>query len=519
MRPRRGDRAYCAALALVATAGFASASDARALTDAELRGRALYVEGRGAHGRDVVALLGEARTEVPARSLPCANCHGFDGRGKPEGGVIPSDVTWEALTKPYGARLPSGRERGPYDERALRRAVTQGLDPAGNKLSVVMPLYQLAQDEAADLDAYLKRLATLRDPGVDDARVRIAIAVRGVEDEARAALLAAVFADVNAEGGVHGRKLELLTLRISAEKPFATALAESDAFALASTTVDPLDAELQRAIEATGTPVVGAAPADPTLDLASTRYVFATAPGCRAQALALAAHALTSEKDEGATFAVLVAGDAGARDLGAELARRLARPGRSAPTLSATAASAFDAAAAAKELAPARAVIVLAPPKLAAAWIGAAKELRLAPRVLVPGPGFGPELRAAARGFAVTLEVALPRAPDAKDAPGARAFVELAARHSIALDAHVPDQVSAWIAARVLLEGLRRAGRDLGREKLVQSLEGLYEFDAGLGPRITFGPLRRTGAQGAYVLRLDPATGAPVATSAWIGVE
>jgi len=45
----------------------------------------------------------------------------------------------------------------------------------------------------------------------------------------------------------------------------------------------------------------------------------------------------------------------------------------------------------------------------------------------------------------------------------------------------------------------------LSREKLVTALEGLYEYDTGVTPGITFGPNRRVGAMGAYVLSIDPA--------------
>ncbi len=61
----------------------------------------------------------------------------------------------------------------------------------------------------------------------------------------------------------------------------------------------------------------------------------------------------------------------------------------------------------------------------------------------------------------------------------------------------------AIAAAKVLLEGLRRAGHDVTRKKLVESLEGLYGFSTGLTPKITFGPNRRIGSRGAHVIEFD----------------
>ena len=62
------------------------------------RGRQIYMQGTSRSGKDVLAYIGDASLEVPASTIPCAGCHGFDGRGKPEGGVNPSNVTWEFLT-------------------------------------------------------------------------------------------------------------------------------------------------------------------------------------------------------------------------------------------------------------------------------------------------------------------------------------------------------------------------------------------------------------------------------------
>ena len=49
-----------------------------------------------------------------------------------------------------------------------------------------------------------------------------------------------------------------------------------------------------------------------------------------------------------------------------------------------------------------------------------------------------------------------------------------------------PGYVSleGFVDAMVLVEGLKRAGEDLTREKLVRALESIHDFDAGLGPRL-----------------------------------
>ncbi len=69
------------------------------------------------------------------------------------------------------------------------------------------------------------------------------------------------------------------------------------------------------------------------------------------------------------------------------------------------------------------------------------------------------------------------------------------------------EQLSVVASAAVLVEGLRRTGRDLSRRKLIESLEGLQQFPTGLIPPITFGPNRRLGSAGAYVIEYDVKTG------------
>src|SRR5688572_29669897 len=58
----------------------------------ESRGKQIYVHGTSPSGKPILAYLGEDSLEVPGSTMPCANCHGLDGQGKPEGGVAPSNV-------------------------------------------------------------------------------------------------------------------------------------------------------------------------------------------------------------------------------------------------------------------------------------------------------------------------------------------------------------------------------------------------------------------------------------------
>jgi hypothetical protein len=91
-----------------------------------------------------------------------------------------------------------------------------------------------------------------------------------------------------------------------------------------------------------------------------------------------------------------------------------------------------------------------------------------------------------------------------------QAFV---ARHHLASERHIIQHL-ALVAADVFIEALRRSGRALSRARLVASLEGLYSFPTGLVPELTYGPNRRIGALGAYVVQID--RGGSVSIADWI---
>ena len=64
-------------------------------------------------------------------------------------------------------------------------------------------------------------------------------------------------------------------------------------------------------------------------------------------------------------------------------------------------------------------------------------------------------------------------------------------------------QVNAYIAAKVLIEALDRAGRRLSRAKIVTALEELDDFHPGLAPALSYGEDRRIGSVGVHIVPVD----------------
>lgn len=92
--------------------------------------------------------------------ITCVSCHGPDGRG---GEVtmmmlqfdVP-DITWDNLTEEE--EHEEHEEHPPYTEETLKRAITQGLDPAGEMLEELMPRWQMSEQDLDDLVDFIKTL-------------------------------------------------------------------------------------------------------------------------------------------------------------------------------------------------------------------------------------------------------------------------------------------------------------------------------------------------------------------------
>ena len=114
--------------------------------------------------------------------------------------------------------------------------------------------------------------------------------------------------------------------------------------------------------------------------------------------------------------------------------------------------------------------------------------------------------------------LAFPTVPADVSEAGAAEYSALLERYKLK-SGHAAAQASALAAAKVLVHGLELAGKNLSRERLVTTLEGLYDYDTGLMPRITFGPNRRIGALGAYIVTIDPEKKLFPASVEWVSAD
>jgi ABC-type branched-subunit amino acid transport system substrate-binding protein len=158
---------------------------------------------------------------------------------------------------------------------------------------------------------------------------------------------------------------------------------------------------------------------------------------------------------------------------------------------------------------PIKAIVMVAAYRAAAKFIEKTRDLypgmtytnvsfvgstALADELMLLGPRF-------ANGVIVTQVV-----------PAVDGYSSVALAYKAALANHVPgvapDYVSmeGYVAANVLIEGLKRAGPQLDTEKLVDAFEAMRNFDLGLGTPISFGRAEHQGSHKVWGTQLD-ATG------------
>ncbi len=184
------------------------------LTESEARGKQIYSTGESPSGKTIQARVGLEATELSGSSVPCISCHGEDGQGRPEGNIVPTNITFEYLTLSYGHQHDNGRKHSAFTPDTFIKAISSGVDSAGNKLDYAMPRYSLSDSDSADLIAYLKRLSSDVDAGLTDSTIRLAtiLPMQGAlapMGQAMKAVLLAYFDEINAQGGIYNRKIQL----------------------------------------------------------------------------------------------------------------------------------------------------------------------------------------------------------------------------------------------------------------------------------------------------------------------
>jgi ABC-type branched-subunit amino acid transport system substrate-binding protein len=502
------------AVALLLAAGLGNAAEEAGLSPSEIRGRSIYRQGESVSARPIMAAVG-ADTEIEAKLVPCSSCHGSDGRGRPEGTVLPPNIRWEGLTNPSPVAI-AGRERAAYDEALLVRAITMGFDSKGNRLNANMPRYALTRSDAADLVAYLKKLSADHDPGLSDDSIRIGALLPPPSkypdlSSAIQSALTAYFTELNQSGGLYGRHVELLCRELPADpEKVAPAVRQfleyEDIFALVASFLAGEEKPSTAVLEDLRVPLVGAWTLIPDNQRSVNSPIFYLDPGLPGQSESLAAFAIQKYAWTSASLVIVVSDDELSHVAGEAVRSKL--KGSLWPNAEEVPGpeEASNADALAEKLAAAKVKVLflaLREPQLVA-LIGALQRRAWSPVLLIPGAFYtdASELRS----FPGQVFVAVSSLPSDANSEASAEYKRLASIYGLPAR-RVSAQYTALSEASILTEGMKRAGRELSRENLVESLEGLYDFPTGFGPPVSFSQARHIGITQLHIMRVDHMTG------------
>ena len=492
---------------------FSSLSASAEPTAEQRWGKQIYLEGTSPTGGEITASVGTEGVSLPASAVPCASCHGTDGLGRPEGGVIPPDIRWSELTKAYDHVHENGRRHPAFDENSLARLIRTGLDPASNRLDKSMPLYNMSVEDMDSLVAYLRFLETDWDPGIskDIIQVGTLLPLQGGQGElgkAMAQVMLAHFKEINERGGIFGRKLELLAIPYgsSAEATLdnlRVAFRKEGVFALVGAYTIGMDAQILELLSEEKMPMVGPFTLNPG-DAFLNADIFYIYPGFAEQAQVLAAQAIALMKGGSGKLVLVGPEDKNVDGLIAAVEEKQPKDKSFKSETLRYQRGKLDAAVLAKSLQQAESDVVLFLGVQAEleALLNALDQIKHYPGVFALSAFIPKQLFDVPQAFNERIYLAYPTLSSDMSDAGRTEYLRLAELHALP-PGHLQGQVAALSAAKLLEEGLRGAGRTLSRERLVEAIEALYRYDTGLTPPLTYGPNRRIGAMGAHLMKVD----------------
>jgi ABC-type branched-subunit amino acid transport system substrate-binding protein len=488
-------------------------------------GKQLYYKGKRLNDVEITAYVGRASIAMSAGSLPCAGCHGRDGKGKPEGGVKPSDITWAQLSKPYGGTSKNGRKFGTYDEDAFLRAVTEGVDPAGNQLDASMPRYNISRHDARNLIRYLNDIENDYDPGIKENEIIFATLQPGDGWQTQlgdliTSTVQAYFADINQQGGVYGRKLKLKTYTYTDAKDLASQTSKiidsDETFAFLASLTGNYDQTLTDLAETAEIPSV--APYTNTLTAKGNqhRYTFYVYGGLETQVNALVKRTLdNADKDR---QLLILYRDKGPYSKSAEqAAAAIEKDGKATAMLVPynLTEHAWREQLHTQQAAHSRILFLGSTRELVQIMTNGTNGIT-AEVIYMPGLFVSSEILKLPNHIANKLELSYHAILDADGE--LEDFYHFLHKHKFGA-AGMSIRLFAYSGARIMIEGLNRAGKRVSREKVITALESLYDFDAGLNQPVRFGSSRRVSLLGAYIVKLDTTKNSLKPTGDWVSLD
>ena len=471
-------------------------------------GKAIYISGGVGLSPPVGVVVNGTAVVRAQKAFACAACHGTQGQGGVESGLRVPAIDWRTLTLPRPAGQ-FGVSRPAYDSEGVLRAVRSGIDASGAALGPAMPRYDLDGGQGASLTADRGVLGTAddSDPGISPDQIKLGtvLPMSGPLAEVGASIAAALqarFDEANATGGIYGRQVTLV-VEDSGIEPSAVPgkleklIEQQGVFAIVSPLLWSDDPALSELLVAGNVPVVGPISSPPTEAQAKTSTAWHLQPTFYDQARVLVDEAY-SARTAAFRAALIVKDAAQPRDAAAGARRQL--DALSAPVVEITVdPDQLTVAGLAERI-----------HDVGVTWVfvfGTTRQFeRVAEAIATLPTGARPEL-----GGLVALSPA-PHLPPSIAATFAAATTPPNERQWRTLRASLERmnqpasrpafQAIAYASACVLVEGITRAGRLLGRAAVIKELGLLRNFETGVMSAVSFTPNRRVGVRSSSIVRM-----------------
>jgi len=218
-------------------------------------GQRIYSEGVLPSGQRLTG-TGPANVRLSGANAACTTCHRRSGYGSSEGSIEVRPITGlslfgdrmapdlpgspnvsqvvkapidlspaeadrvraEKLKTARAAAFAGVRPRPTYDEESLARAIRDGIDVTGRKMSASMPRYALEPNEIEALSTYLKTLSVQSAPGVTEDTVHFSTVIQPGTDPAQRRemieVLEAFFKDRNLSQRVEAKREQAGVVRL-----------------------------------------------------------------------------------------------------------------------------------------------------------------------------------------------------------------------------------------------------------------------------------------------------------------
>jgi hypothetical protein len=456
-----------------------------------VRGRQIYLKGESLSGTPIVAEL--AGGPAPGSIVPCGSCHGKDGTGSAEGGVTATSIRWNDLIRPYEVSSPSRRRHGAYTEELFRRALADGIDPAGNRLDPAMPRFRMSAADASDLIEWLKQIGEATDGGVTSDSIVIGTLLSsdevGSSSAAMREVLTAYFAQINQSGGIYGRRIDFRATSLGDGHASRIRMAQEfvdreGPFALVATVVSGFEREIGDLLKRKEIPLMGAYTPRPVIEDPPNPEVFYLDGGLRGQAEALARFATEQFGQGTRQVRIIASADEIYRDAAAAASSVFEQHGWKQTN------EAF-----------ADPLLILSPLSSLGDLLNAAQAQILLPSLLANA-----DVLSSRAGREKRLYLAYATLPSDYEAEAVKEYEELAQSAGLPKN-FLASQLLALASARLLVEGLERCGRDVSRARLLDVFDNLWEFHTGFTAPVSFGMNRRVGFSGSHIATAGQETG------------